>query len=77
MLVVSLRLGESVMVGDSIKVTYTSRNGVKIRLGFDAPREFPVWRERVYNDRKERQRAEAEKAVREGGDETKSEGVSL
>ena len=48
MLVLSRRLGESVMIGDAIKVTILSANGTQVRIGIEAPKEISVHRQEVY-----------------------------
>lgn len=45
MLVLSLAAGESLTIGDNIKITAVEQRGSgKIRLGFDAPREVQILR---------------------------------
>ncbi len=48
MLVLSRRLGETVMIGDDIKLTVLGINGNQVRLGIAAPKEVSVHREEVY-----------------------------
>lgn len=48
MLVLSRRLGESLIIGDDIKITVLSIGGNQIRIGIDAPKEVSVHREEVY-----------------------------
>lgn len=48
MLVLSRKDGESIFIGDNIKITIVSIRGDKVRLGFDVPPEIPVHREEVY-----------------------------
>jgi len=48
MLVLSRRKGESVIIGDGIKVTVIDVRGDQIRLGIDAPRSVSVHREEIY-----------------------------
>jgi carbon storage regulator len=48
MLVLSRKIGEHVIIGDSIRVTVVSIRGDKVRLGFTAPDEVTVHREEVY-----------------------------
>jgi carbon storage regulator len=48
MLILSRRLGESVMVGDEVTVTVLDVRGNQVRLGFTAPANVAVHREEVY-----------------------------
>jgi carbon storage regulator len=48
MLILTRRVGETLMIGDEITVTIVGVNANQIRLGFEAPKEIPVHREEVY-----------------------------
>ena len=48
MLVLSRRVGESVMIGSNVRVTVVEARGDQIRLGIDAPRSIAVHREEVF-----------------------------
>ncbi len=48
MLVLTRRIDESLMVGDSITVTILSIDGDKVKLGIKAPREITILREEIY-----------------------------
>jgi carbon storage regulator len=48
MLVLSRRLGETVIIGGDIKVTVLSASKTQVRLGIAAPEEIRVLREEVY-----------------------------
>lgn len=47
MLVLSRRVGERVLIGDSIVVTVVATRGGTIRIGVDAPRSVGVVREEL------------------------------
>jgi len=48
MLILSRRPGESVHLGDNIKITILSIKGQQIKLGLDVPEHMPVYREEIY-----------------------------
>jgi carbon storage regulator len=48
MLVLSRRLGETLMIGDDVKVTVLGISGNQVRVGIAAPKEVSVHREEVY-----------------------------
>lgn len=50
MLVLSRRVGESVMIGDDVVVTVLDVRGEVVRLGVAAPRSVAVHREEVLAD---------------------------
>jgi len=49
MLVLARKEGESVMIGNNIKVTILRIEGRNIRIGFEAPDDIIVHREEVFN----------------------------
>jgi carbon storage regulator len=48
MLILTRRVGESVVIGDDIVVTVVEVRGDAIRLGIEAPRAVDVHREEIY-----------------------------
>jgi carbon storage regulator len=48
MLVLTRKANQSIMIGDDIEVTVLSITGEKVRIGIQAPRDIPVFREEVY-----------------------------
>lgn len=48
MLMLSRREGESIMIGDEIRIVIVSVEGRSIKVGIEAPRDIPVDREEVY-----------------------------
>jgi carbon storage regulator len=62
MLVLSRRLGESVIVGDNITVTVLGVKGHRVQIGISAPKDIPV--RRVEIERKgPREAVEASSAI--------------
>lgn len=48
MLILTRRIGESVAIGDDIKITILDIKGKQIRLGIEAPPGVAVHREEIY-----------------------------
>ena len=49
MLILTRRVGETIMVGDDVQVTVLGIKGNQIRIGINAPEEVAVHREEIYN----------------------------
>jgi carbon storage regulator len=48
LLVLTRKASQSIMIGDKIEVSVLAIMGEKVRIGIEAPREVPVFREEVY-----------------------------
>ena len=48
MLVLSRKKGETIVVGDGIRIKVVDVRGEKVRIGVDAPQEVTVHRAEVY-----------------------------
>ncbi|NCC24288.1 MAG: carbon storage regulator [Deltaproteobacteria bacterium] len=48
MLILTRRPGESIYLGETIKVTVLGCKGNQVQLGLDVPEELPVYREEIY-----------------------------
>lgn len=58
MLILTRRVGESLNIGDSIKITLLGIKGNQVRVGIEAPRDVEVHREEIYDKiRRETKRA--------------------
>jgi carbon storage regulator len=48
MLILTRRLTETLVIGDSVTVTVLDIKGGRVRIGVNAPREIPVKREEIF-----------------------------
>jgi carbon storage regulator len=54
MLILTRKLGESVIIGDNIKITIVKIHKQKVKLGVDASKNVIVNREEIYMKKKEK-----------------------
>jgi carbon storage regulator len=48
MLILTRRVGETLMIGNEVTVTVLALSGSQVRLGINAPRDVAVHREEIY-----------------------------
>ena len=59
MLVLTRKLGESIAIGDDIKITIIEIKGKQVRIGIEAPQQTVVHREEIYQRIQEENRMAA------------------
>ena len=64
MLILTRRIGETLMVGDDVTITVLGVKGNQVRIGVNAPKDVAVHREEIY------QRIQNEKAGDDAEDES-------
>ncbi len=62
MLILTRRIGETLMVGDDVTVTVLGVKGNQVRIGVNAPKDVAVHREEIY------QRIQKERSNSDGSD---------
>ncbi len=62
MLILTRRVGETVMIGDEVTITVLGVKGNQVRIGINAPKHIAVHREEIYERIKREQRGGADDA---------------
>ena len=57
MLILTRRVGETIMIGDDVAVTVLGVKGNQVRVGVNAPKETSVHREEIYERIKREEQA--------------------
>ena len=62
MLILTRKSGESITIGDDVKITVVEVKGKQVRIGIDAPRSYMIHREEVYLSIQEENRRAAKES---------------
>lgn len=65
MLALSRKANESIIIGNDIEITILEVKGEQVKIGINAPKSVPVYREEVYTQIKEANKEAASDAVQE------------
>ena len=60
MLILTRRIGETLMVGDEVTISVLGVKGNQVRIGINAPKEVSVHREEIYERIKAEQQEQQE-----------------
>ena len=52
MLVLTRKIGDSILIGDSIKIQVVNVKGCQVRLGISAPKETKIFRQEILENMK-------------------------
>lgn len=62
MLILTRKPGESITIGDDIKIQVIEIKGKQVRLGIEAPKDYVIHREEIYIRIQEENKRAAEKS---------------
>jgi len=75
MLILTRRVGETLMIGDDVTVTVLGVKGNQVRIGINAPKDVSVHREEIYERIKNEQAGGAESSTKSPDAESGSAGL--
>ena len=59
MLIITRRAGQRIMIGDDIVINVMELAGSNVRLGVEAPKDLPIYREEIWEAGKQENEAAA------------------
>lgn len=65
MLALSRKVNESIIIGNDIEITILEIKGEQVKVGINAPKSVPVYREEVYTQIKEANKEAVSASVQE------------
>ncbi len=71
MLILTRKIGESLIIGDDVEVTVLGTKGNQVRIGIDAPKDVSVHRKEIYEKIQEERGQEP--GERESSDDSSSD----
>lgn len=69
MLILTRRVGETLMIGDDVTVTVLGVKGNQVRIGVNAPKEISVHREEIYMRIQAERNAQAQAQAQSGSED--------